>query len=107
MPNEARKAFIQTIFNAFGVNEKDWTTIDTIAAKKYWIIDNMVTIEANLPKSLIGNLAHLSEADDNRTLMSFIRRLCQHMQASIVTKRLGQKRSGGRCHNIYAYKVCC
>ena len=67
MPNEARKAFIQTIFNAFGVNEKDWTTIDQLR-QIFRFIEYLPKIEASLPKSIVGNLKHLSQADERSSV---------------------------------------
>ena len=105
MPTDNRKDTIDRILDAFGISSTNWTTIDEIVANKAWLLQNLPEIEASLPKYLIGNLSHLSQAETNRTLISFLRRICQHIEAALLTKRLGQKRAKGRCHNIYAYKV--
>ena len=90
-------------------NTPTWVSICELDGTRVWVLDNMDKLTTVLPTYIIGNLDNLKNDDPakhRRTLLAFLRRLCQYTKSFLLRKKLREfNRKNEKRRTIYGYKI--
>jgi len=107
MPDNNPEQIITLVFEALGIRNGEWQSLDVIDQGCYYILENEELLHSTLPKKVVGNLTLLKSNIPlvrRKSLMGFVRRCCAFQHSAILRKRQ-QVRVQNKTVSLYSYKM--
>jgi hypothetical protein len=99
---------IDKVFNALGLEDSQWQSLETIDKGCSFVLENRGMLESSLPKRCIGDMWRFLESKQaivrRKSLLSFARRLAAECTFAIVRRRK-QTREDNKTISRYSYML--